>query len=65
MQSFVRESETKLAAVHAEVDRTRNFAALAEAVDSVRADVWGLAAYIAKHIGAKWGSAEIMEAIAA
>ncbi|MET0629637.1 MAG: hypothetical protein ABWY92_02155 [Xanthobacteraceae bacterium] len=54
-----------MVAVHAEVDRTRNFAALAEAVDFVRADVWGLAAYIAKHIGAKWGSAEIMEAIAA
>ena len=54
VQAFVRESEAKLAAVHAEVDRTRNFAALAEAVDSVRAEVWGIAAYIANHIGAKW-----------
>lgn len=54
VEEFIRRSEVRLAAVHAEVDRTRNFAALAEAVDSVRADVWGLAAGIANHIGAKW-----------
>jgi hypothetical protein len=35
-------------------DRTHHFAAFGEALNSVRADTWGLAAYIANHVGARW-----------
>src|SRR5262245_49456577 len=46
VQSFVQESEAKLAAASAAADRTHDFAAFGETLDSVRADVWGVAAYI-------------------
>jgi hypothetical protein len=54
VQSFVRDAETRLAAAHAEADRTHDFAAFGDAVNQVKGEVWGLAAYIANHIGAKW-----------
>jgi len=54
VQSLVKESEGKLAAASAAADRTHDFAAFDAALNGVRADVWGVAAYIANHVGARW-----------
>ena len=49
---LVAEAETKLQAAMAEADRTHRFADFGATVDSIKADVWGLASYFANHIGA-------------
>jgi hypothetical protein len=54
VQSFVRDAEARLSAAHAEADRTHDFGALGETVEQIKGEVWGLAAYIANHIGATW-----------
>lgn len=54
VQSFVRDAEARLDAANAEADRTHDFLALGETVNQIKGDVWGLASYIANHIGAKW-----------
>jgi hypothetical protein len=54
VQSFVLESETKLDAARQAADLNRNFAAFGETLNSVRGEVWGIASYIANHVGAKW-----------
>jgi len=54
VQQFVQEAEARLAAAHAETDRTHDFATLGKTVEQIKGEVWGLAASIANHIGAKW-----------
>jgi hypothetical protein len=54
VESFVRESQGKMQAASAEAKRTGRFAVIAETQDSIKRDVWGLASYLANHIGAPW-----------
>jgi hypothetical protein len=54
VQSFVRDAEARLNAAHAEADRTHDFGPLGDTVNQVKGEVWGVAAYIANHIGATW-----------
>jgi hypothetical protein len=54
VQSFVRDAEARLGAANAEADRTGDFGALGETVHKIKGEVWGLAASICNHIGAKW-----------
>jgi hypothetical protein len=49
---LVAEAKAKLEAASAEAERTRRFADVGATVHSIEADVWGLASYLAHHIGA-------------
>jgi hypothetical protein len=53
VQQMIAASEARLDAARAEAERTHDFAAFGAAVDAVKADVWGLASYLANHIGAQ------------
>ena len=52
VEQLVAEAKTKLQVAVAEADRTHKFADFGATVDSIKADVWGLAGYFANHIGA-------------
>jgi hypothetical protein len=52
VESWMRDSKAKLKAAVDEAGRTHQFAGLAAVTDGIKADVWGLASYLANHIGA-------------
>jgi hypothetical protein len=52
VESWHREAKAKMDAAHAEAGRTYDFGALEATKQGIQADVWGLASYLANHIGA-------------
>jgi hypothetical protein len=52
VEQLVAEAKAKIQAATAEAERTHRFADFEATMNSIKGDVWGLASYLANHIGA-------------